>query len=217
MYVLPMHLRPQTWLCSDGKGKTIHACLTSKPYAFYFPDVDSILTITPVLYYLQGFYAQGYFVCTLTVATAMLYALLIICSLLILYLLQRSRRHQLGPFPGPKGLPIFGCYFSLRRRPMHEVPYGWSMQYGDEFKFSVFGEQVLVISHPDTLHEMFAVKENNLVVVNSPISQEYGVVTSKQCLSQATWHFLKCYARITTLASRCTDLSGSRLCALWML
>ena len=88
----------------------------------------------------------------------MVYALLIICGLLMLYFLQRSRRHQLGPFPGPKGLPIFGCYFSLRRRPMHKVLYDWSLQYGGAFKFAVFGKQYLVVSHPDTLHEMFVVR-----------------------------------------------------------
>ena len=88
----------------------------------------------------------------------MVYALLIICSLLMLYFLQRSRRHQLGPFPGPKGLPIVGCYSSLRRRPMLEVLYDWSVQYGGAFKFSVFGKHFLVVSHPDTLHEMLVVR-----------------------------------------------------------
>ena len=41
---------------------------------------------------------------------------------------------------------------------MHEVLYDWSMQYGGAFKFSVFGKQFLVVSDPDTLHEMFVVR-----------------------------------------------------------
>ena len=41
---------------------------------------------------------------------------------------------------------------------MHEVLYDWSMQYGGAFKFSGFGQQVLVVSHPDTLHEMLVVR-----------------------------------------------------------
>ena len=87
----------------------------------------------------------------------MVYALLVICGLLMLYFLRRRRQHELG-FPGPTGLPIFGNYFSLRGKPMHEVLYEWSMQYGGAFKFSVFGKQFLVVSHPDTLHEVFVVR-----------------------------------------------------------
>ena len=82
--------------------------------------------------------------------------IIVICGLLMLYFLRR-RQHELG-FPGPTGLPIFGNYFSLRGKPMHEVLYDWSMQYGGAFKFSVFGKQFLVVSHPDTLHEVFVMR-----------------------------------------------------------
>ncbi len=78
----------------------------------------------------------------------------------VLYLASRKREKKLA-FPGPKGLPLFGSFFEMRTRPMHDLWLEWSVKYGGVFTFSLFGKQFLVVSSPDALHEILVTRSND--------------------------------------------------------
>lgn len=68
-------------------------------------------------------------------------------------LLNRRQNRIVIPFPGPHGVPLIGNVLALKGKDIRQVLLDWSVQYGDTFKFSVFGENFLVLSSYEAMKE----------------------------------------------------------------
>ncbi len=91
----------------------------------------------------------------------------------VLYLM--SRKKQKLAFPGPKGLPIIGCFFEMKGRRTHDLFLEWSAKYGGVFTYSLFGNQYLVVSSPEALHEALVTRGDDFA--GRPFMFRFDVVT----------------------------------------
>ena len=54
--------------------------------------------------------------------------------------------------PGPKGLPVVGSFFELRRDPFEVISRG-AASYGDMFRIRMPFLDLVAVTHPDLLRE----------------------------------------------------------------
>ena len=91
--------------------------------------------------------------------------------LVILLVMKMTMCSKEGKYaPGPEGSPIVGQAFNLSFDSAHLKFTEWSKQYGDIFKFYLFGKQVVVLNNPDLIRKVFAGKELSLKVADRPSS-----------------------------------------------
>jgi cytochrome P450 len=60
----------------------------------------------------------------------------------------------LRSLPGPRGWPLFGNAFQIRRDTFHQQLDAWADQYGDKFRFTIAAREFLAIRDPETVQSV---------------------------------------------------------------
>lgn len=66
----------------------------------------------------------------------------------------------LRSLPGPRGWPIFGNAFQIRRDTFHQQLDAWAEQYGDKFRFTIAAREFLAIRDPETVQSVLRQRPN---------------------------------------------------------
>ena len=57
--------------------------------------------------------------------------------------------------PGPKGLPIIGCYFQFDKNKSQHMLTEWSKKYGPVYKFQLLGKNIVVLNKAKLVRRAF--------------------------------------------------------------
>ncbi|CAH1800951.1 unnamed protein product [Owenia fusiformis] len=105
----------------------------------------------------------------------MLYEFLLASTVLCLtYNIYKYMVKKTIKLPGPRGLPIIGNIhsFILGGGPVWQVQ-KWAKEYGDAFKISILGAEIVILSDYDSIYDALVVRSNDFA--GRPFDKSYGV------------------------------------------
>ena len=65
----------------------------------------------------------------------------------------RSFKRKTRYLPGPSGLPFIGSYFQFDSNKVHQLFTDWSKEFGQIFKLSLFGKNIVVLNSSDLVRK----------------------------------------------------------------
>ena len=73
----------------------------------------------------------------------------------LLALVGRCFKRKARCLPGPSGLPFIGAYFQFDSNKVHKLFTDWSKEFGQIFKFSLLGRNIVVLNSSDLVIKAF--------------------------------------------------------------
>ncbi len=82
-------------------------------------------------------------------------------SLLIVIYYAFSWNNRIKTIPGPRTLPFIGNIHQLDTQKVHETLRCWAKQYGEIYKFNIFGQEMVVVNSEKGIREMLIFKSTD--------------------------------------------------------
>ncbi|CAD5118422.1 DgyrCDS7132 [Dimorphilus gyrociliatus] len=98
-------------------------------------------------------------------------------SLLVAYfLLEKFKGGK--RIPGPKGLPLVGIAFSIKKEKMHLELANYARKYGNLCRFNLMGSDIVLVSGLKLIHEVFVTKQDGFS--SRYLSNRLGILYKKE-------------------------------------